>query len=757
MSSGASPTLLIPIGTLGDATLTSIRKTLGASDDGVRTHRLEEGQEALKLLLEDLLRVGRTPRLDVLVFVDALEPIGDKLLQAVTVVSKVLYGNFGRVFPATAAPDQRAATLQVVLYTPALTDSAATNQVLDAIEGLLTWNQSAPHPTLSRIWLAAQQTSAGVLSPADLVSQGTGFALSLLGAGIRDSDAVQQRLAHPDHDGERLGFLSVGTLDLPLGRVEAWGRTRAGYGAMNKLVERTAAGEGRLRGLEPELLDRWLAPFESSPEAEALKSAAWKLAGGKELPERVTLGALDGPASVRARYEGLYAAPVATGMQSTAISDALKALDGLHANVVADLHNALDAPFAGRLGEVRPLADLPALEHTLEQLRRRVEVRRTAAAVPAQTPQGPALEELQAATDAIPTQGSLRMLGLATALAVGFLVLGLSTGLLLRPPPAAAAGMTSGVRISGVQADPLTASHVVPWIGALASGGVAGTLVMLLAGRRSRSRLLELLKARAEAQRAVRSAGLASGPSAEAAARLALHRSRIQTDARRAVEVASTRVQTIREALLQCRAILRKRLDGFGVPPLAVPEAEDLAPLFEPETPFHAHLLGPEATRDWVRRARRFADDDVLADTIVDGSMPKDGLQIDVPASDPDQVLELASVQTQALRDTSLFDDPTATAEIATRAERFARAVTASLAPGCHPLGPEGIPVPGLRPGATFVVGPADGRGVIEGALARSQSGISEQYWTRSAAPMVIFVRTWEGYSLDQLRRGVKR
>ena len=134
--------------------------------------------------------------------------------------------------------------------------------------------------------------------------------------------------------------------------------------------------------------------------------------------------------------------------------------------------------------------------------------------------------------------------------------------------------------------------------------------------------------------------------------------------------------------------------------------------------------------------------------------MPREGLTSDLALADPTVATELAATQTAGLGETSLFDDEAIADECAGRTERFARRIQVTLAPGCTPRNATGSPAPGVRPGEVVTVGPADGRASLERALHRSQASISEMLWSPLTVPMVLVVRTWEGFDVDQVRRG---
>jgi len=69
-------------------------------------------------------------------------------------------------------------------------------------------------------------------------------------------------------------------------------------------------------------------------------------------------------------------------------------------------------------------------------------------------------------------------------------------------------------------------------------------------------------------------------------------------------------------------------------------------------------------------------------------------------------------------------------------------------APAAHAAGD---PAPGLRAGEGFVVAPQSARDVLMGSF---RERTTKPLWSEVQAARVLFVRTWEGYTVEEVARG---
>jgi hypothetical protein len=164
--------------------------------------------------------------------------------------------------------------------------------------------------------------------------------------------------------------------------------------------------------------------------------------------------------------------------------------------------------------------------------------------------------------------------------------------------------------------------------------------------------------------------------------------------------------------------------------------------------------VGTGAAHRWLQRGQRFNDVERWADHIVRETWPADGWQHDVPCADAARVIAAVATATEAPEGGSLFDDHEASAEAVRRLQDFGPRAAAALAPGCTPRTPHGDPAPGVRPGETFTVAPLDAKVALDESLSHLPMVLSARLWADLGSPMVLIVRTWEGYDLASITRG---
>jgi hypothetical protein len=111
--------------------------------------------------------------------------------------------------------------------------------------------------------------------------------------------------------------------------------------------------------------------------------------------------------------------------------------------------------------------------------------------------------------------------------------------------------------------------------------------------------------------------------------------------------------------------------------------------------------------------------------------------------------------QVRPLSERSLFEDPEASQAVADTLREFSGRAGAVLAPPCQPVDENGDPALGLRPGEGFVIAPSVGRDVLEDPL-RDVPFRLPVLWSNLKAPRVLFVRTWEGLTVEDVVRGAR-
>jgi hypothetical protein len=765
------PTVLLPVGDLAGHAIARLRAAVDLRQPLVRVldPTGPQGRQRLDDGLRELLRVGREgaaaaePRLDLIAMVDLAEGRArSRLLGISRLVSDLLAESYGRVFPADAPVDQRTAALHVVASCPPLAATPATVEITAALSALETWAaKEARHPVLAKVWLVPSQTSAGVLTEDDVAAAMAGFALPCLVGEVRASEAMRDRLAHPRHGEGRVGFLSVATLDVPVGRIRDYARARAAFEALDTLVERVQRRAGDA-GLALDQLGALSAndlfsAFDDGDESRRLRDLAWRLAGGPELPERIAVGPFATAEDLRVTYAELYAPALkeseAGHTVQGALESALNELERAEAIAQVRVHTELEQLLSSHLGGVHRLDRLPETEAALGHLVRRLEDERKRDSDDVDAPiSDDSLGALQEATAALPDPAILRAAGAALGVAVG--VLGFAVAVaVLGDTGAAPTGLSATQVTTTAPTTPSTDyTGLVPWAVAALLTAVTTWAGSRLLGSRTHGAVQEALEARREALEALKARGTGAIATRRAESALRLHRHRSRRDAIAALERAQARLRTIRAAIVAARDRAADHLAALGVRPEQL--ADGVSHLLEGSTRLHGHLVGPDALGRWLARGRRWADAASWADRVLERTWPGDGLGVDVPAADLDAVLDVSREQVEHLDRRSLFDDGDAAREAAEQAARFASRATMALAPGCVPRNPHGDAVMGVRAGELLTVGPLVARSALEDALVRADVHLGATLWADLGAPRLSFVRTWEGYTAAEIARG---
>lgn len=786
MSAVAHPIVLVGLGRFGHEVVDRALLSLEADSPLLASLRCEAGTavaSGLHPLLEELLRAGRNsgerrdPRLDVLVFAAALQVGEQDLLTACEGAARLVAEGYGSIFPADRPPEQRAAGMHLIVQVPALSHPRAV-VALERLAAVEAWARGRPaYPLLSRIWLVAQQTTAGTLTSQELVATCASFAVALVGSGLRTEDDVSRRMAHPAHGEGRLGFVSVASAEVPEARVREYAEARAAYDGLGSLVARlepprvdAALVEGAVAGLQPE---KWLAPLVDGEPAQRCRREAASLAAVPREPPAmdVRVGPFDSAATLRARYPLLFEAGDAA-RPATRTGDARRealqrALDAAEYEVAATVEHGLREVFDRELGPTSGLARLRHVEAGLEGLAARLKDAQAREAAGAGTPVAardsgqtlPDAEPLERAVEALPTRR--QALATSVALAAAVMLAGVATGLTLSTPPSAPAGAGGPARLAvGPAAAPASGAAVDwpelwPWLGAGAAALAAALGGWVLAGLPARRRVRRALEARREALAAVAHQREGSDVGRQAEAQLRLRRQHCLRGALLAVEGAAERLWLVRRTVREARDRARQRLGALGLTPAPEARQDDLGPLLGAGGLLHVPLLSSPVLARQVALSREVAEERVWADRLLEGSWPAGGLFEGAPCGDDERLSELARRQVEPLARRSFFEDAEAATGMRESLAEFGGRVGAVLAPPCQPLDARGDPVAGTRPGEGFVLAPAAGREVLQDAL-RDMPFRLPVLWSPRRAARVVFVRTWEGLTVEDVTRGAR-
>ncbi|MCY1076158.1 hypothetical protein [Archangium lansingense] len=780
------PTVLLGLGRFGQEVIGRTLQSLEASSPLLGVLRCEPSGVAagLQPLLEELLRAGRSSgerrdqRLDVIAFGAALQGGDEDLLTACEQAARLLAEGYGTMFPPDRPPEQRTATLHLVVQVPALSSPRAS-VVFARLAALESWARARPvFPILARIWVVSQQTAAGTLTSEEMVSTCASFALGLVASGLRTEDEVSRRMAHPARDEGLVSFVSLASVELPESRLRTYAAARAAYDGLGVLVARVqepgtdaTLAMGAVSALHH---DRWLAPFVEGQAAQLSRRLAAELSRSPlDLPAEIRVGPLDTPEEIRANHSGLFK-PASVETSPTTVDQArtdetFRALDRAEAEVATSVEQGIQAVFDASLGPSSGLSQLPAVEQGLkrviaqlhdEQAQEDATLRKLDPSQPPGPPVDPHREELEKALLELPSK---RMaLGAAAALALAVL-LGVSFGTLAFMNRAASVSPQAGNALSSPQlsstATPVATGsgglEVLPWIlGVLVAAGAGGGWLYFV-GNHTRKEVRRVMKLRRDALESLVSRGGGGRRAKQAELQLVVRRKRARRGAILALENTVARLHAVRHALLEARDRKRQELLALGVTPAAEAQLDDLGPLLGAGGLLHGSLVPPEVISRWIASRREISEDRVWADRLLEGAWPEGGLLEDVPCGDSARIDELSRRQVQPMAERSVLDDQEGGQQAADVLRDFGARMGAVLAPPCQPLNAHGDPVLGVRPGEGFVIAPSAGRDTLDAGL-RDMPTRLPILWSPSKAARVIFLRTWEGFSVEEMSRGAR-
>jgi hypothetical protein len=780
------PTVLVGLGRFGHEVVDRVLHSLDGGSPLLGVLRCEPGGLAagLQPLLEELLRAGRgdgerrDPRLDLFVFAGALQGGDGDLLSACEQAARLVAEGYGAIFPPDRPPEQRAAGLHLVVQVPALSHprAAVALERLAAVEG---WARSRPASSLlSRIWLVSQQSSAGTLTSGEMVSTCAAFATALAGSGLRTEDAVARRMAHPARGEGPVGFVSVVSAEVPESRVRDYATARAAYDGLGTLVTRMeqvkvdpALAQGAMAALQHE---RWWAPLTDGEAARMCRREASALSRlPTEVPPLVQVGPFDAEGDLRPRYPMLFrreAPPPLSKVGDVRREELFRQLDGAEHEVAAAVEQGVHSVFGAWLGPASGLAQLPHVAYGLEQVIAQLRDQQAReAATQAKEDSGQ-----QKAEEGVPFEGdgleeSLKALpsrkaalGTALALAVAVLLLTVAAVLAFQSPPAApSTGTGPATLVLGPSAatTPTTGGidwrELAPWL----AGGALALLVALggtpLVGHLSRRDVRRALERRRQVLADWVNQGERGAPGGQAEAQLRVRRLRALRGALLALENAVERLRVVRQSLLGARDRARQALVGLGITPAAEARQDDLQPLIGAGMLLHGLLLPPDVLARWVASCREVSEDRVWADRLLEGAWPAGGLFEGAPCDDPARVDALSRQQVRPLSTRSLFEDPEVGRAAADTLRDFSVRAGSVLAPPCQPQDAHGDPVQGVRPGEGFVIAPLPGREVLQDSL-RDVPFRLPVLWSPLKSARVLFVRTWEGLTVEDVVRGAR-
>ncbi len=774
MTAVVYPTVTLGVAGFGGRVVQRMQDALDRDEPMLRSVSCDAAEVGTQLhaSLDTLLRAGTLgttqltePRLDLMAFMLGLHGDPGDIVGVCDQAARVVGERYGALFPANRPPEQRTAVLHLVVVVPPMTASSF-GDVLGRLQALERWAaDSPPYPLLSRVWLLSIHSRAGVLSAEDAERSCAAFGVAMLGSGAREDDAVGHRLAPHRHGEGLFSFLSAASLTLPRERLRRYASTRAVYDGLSTLVTRVeqeadpTIALGAVNSLRHE---NWVEPFADGEAAQRCRQMSAGLAGATGgIPDRPKARPFDEPDNIRARYPVLFrpATQVREASQTDIgnLNSMIEGLDKAESAALAEIEGGIERVFHGKLGQATGLQELPVVYKGLSQVRDALmDSDREDTAIlrgdegPADE-QDPLREELEEALEALPSR---RML-FAVASTLGATL----TGLCLVLGLGLAGELMNWVAETYPTSDwahPAWRGRlaVLVWLLALAAGPLFAGVVARVLGARTRRGATWALQQRADAVTDLWRRGGGGEPGRQAESQLRQRRLRVRRGAIVALQRAREHLEATRRTLIGSRDAARQRMRDMGVTARADAALDDLSNLLGETHPLHQPLLPMAAVGRWVRSCREMADPEVWSNRLLESSWPADGLLVDVPCGDEAQLEELGREQTRPLATRNLFQEPFAADAAASTVATFATNAPLALSEPTTPQDVHGDPVRGLRPGEMIAVAPIAGRSKLEPALESCPVDLPV-LWTDSRVERVIFLRTWEGFELAQLARGM--
>lgn len=757
------PTVALGVGNLGSEVVDRLSASLDSEEPllSILTCRdaSQVGQQ-LSGTLQLLLEAGRNdghlsePRLDILAFADGWSQSSEQLITACRQASRVIGERYSSMFPADRPPHQRTAALHLVLVVPPLTGQDALG-MLRRLRNLEKWaeDEQDAYPLLSRVWLLSTHTQAGVLSKADTVASAAAFGIALTGSGLREEDAVAARMSHHPEGEGLFAFFSAASLDLPKARLRSYAAERAVYDATAQLVSRVEQEVDpsvAINSITPLRHEQWLEPFTSGEPARRCRQLAANLSGATaSLPDRIVVHPFDEADDITDKYAILFRE--ATQVRETTHADAssldemIVALDKAESAAFQMMRDGMHRIFSVTLGPKSGLRELPMVEAGLRRLLAQLQDADAREETnPAEGPSDadPLRKELNEALEQLPSRWMLAAQAGTIGVTVGLLFLLVALG------------------VSATELEMDVASHpttvlrvrVAMWVFAALATAASSYLAARWVGARSRAAVTKALKRRRDAIFDLWKMGGGGQPGRQAEAQLRQRRLRVRRAAIRLIEGNLEHLQAVRRALLEARDQAHRRLSDLCPAPQPDPALDDLESLLGAPRPLHAPLVSPPVANWWVRSCRDIADNEVWANRLLEGSWPKEGLAVDLPCADEGTLRDLGRRQTRPLTERNLFGDPQGAEAAARTVAEFTARAPRALAPPTNPKDPHGDPVMGIRHGEMFTVAPVEARANLLTIFSEAPVSLPA-LWTAARAERVLFVRTWEGFTVAQLAR----
>jgi hypothetical protein len=207
------------------------------------------------------------------------------------------------------------------------------------------------------------------------------------------------------------------------------------------------------------------------------------------------------------------------------------------------------------------------------------------------------------------------------------------------------------------------------------------------------------------------------------------------------------RLESVRRAVLDRRDAVRDQLRDSQVRLGGEARDDDISALFR-RGQMQMPLIPPPILARWVAGARERTELQVWANELVEATWPRNRSD-DVPCTDPELLAAVGARQVEPLRRGVMSSIEVVTAARTTVAEWASHALERLKQPST-PKDEHGDPL-ATRGGECLVFAPMDARSELESVLPPDRF---RSMWVDGPHARVIFIRTFGGYSLDEVLRG---
>lgn len=651
-------------------------------------------------------------RLDLILVADLAEVSGARLVGVLDGLSRLFLDEFAVLFPPKLLPEQRSVGLVALLSVPPLDGKKQCRDAVATLRAVERWHlDGPPSPLLNRLYVLPGQTEAMPLSLEDRERATVSFVLAAYGAGVRDSDAMRERLGPPRNPRALLSGFSVASVDVDVSRVQeafAWRSAVAGLSRLLEEFTKVPARERVYSIADPLAAERFCEPIAAlskHPDAEA-----------------------DGP--TRERW--------------------LLSLDRAEAEAsrifLSEVRRLLDEHLSGKEGFLGAGLLQQGLNGAAEKLlddERALDASFSMPLLPPNT-ETPKLEEPEQADAA--NNDSLAFWQTASATVAASVGAGLLAFFVwaLAVSNTAASAQGVGPRISGP-----AAVDASPLYGGLVCAAVVFGVYALWFGRRKQA----VESSMSEAERAAQNKRRQKSESA--AALVNVRQRRVMRAARLHLLALLERLCALQSTVADARVRATERLRGLGVSLGAGPDQDDYGGVLEQDAPLHRSLLHKDALPALWQKSQSLREADSFAHELLRAAWPMDWLTGDLPFAPNGAWEQALSAQHALLRQSGAFSWPDVGSALLEPLRAFFQAAPRALALGLKGQETDGTPSVLRQAHELLLLTPSDGRAWIERSLRDQPIAGAQVLSCAASASRVLLLRTSGELELSAIERGL--